>query len=170
MTLDRGRLSRIDRRIFAELGQDLATQAVKVPLNDATWSTWRRYCQELELTMGEGVAGLIVHELQTVVDEVTDVGVPVFAAGGDDELASRESQVAARERDLARAEERLSGWTGRLGIWERELHAWEQRLDQGAKLAAQARTADRKVGRNEPCPCGSGRKYKYCHGMPGRRT
>ncbi|MAG13879.1 MAG: preprotein translocase subunit SecA [Spirochaetales bacterium] len=21
-----------------------------------------------------------------------------------------------------------------------------------------------KVGRNEPCPCGSGRKYKYCHG------
>jgi preprotein translocase subunit SecA len=24
--------------------------------------------------------------------------------------------------------------------------------------------ADRKVGRNEPCPCGSGRKYKHCHG------
>ena len=24
---------------------------------------------------------------------------------------------------------------------------------------------DRKVGRNEPCPCGSGRKYKQCHGM-----
>ena len=22
----------------------------------------------------------------------------------------------------------------------------------------------RKVGRNEPCPCGSGRKYKHCHG------
>jgi SEC-C motif domain protein len=21
-----------------------------------------------------------------------------------------------------------------------------------------------KVGRNEPCPCGSGKKYKYCHG------
>jgi preprotein translocase subunit SecA len=24
--------------------------------------------------------------------------------------------------------------------------------------------ADRKVGRNEPCPCGSGKKYKSCHG------
>ena len=23
----------------------------------------------------------------------------------------------------------------------------------------------RKIGRNEPCPCGSGKKYKYCHGM-----
>ena len=22
----------------------------------------------------------------------------------------------------------------------------------------------RKVGRNEPCPCGSGSKYKHCHG------
>ncbi|MDZ7653656.1 MAG: UPF0149 family protein [Burkholderiaceae bacterium] len=23
-----------------------------------------------------------------------------------------------------------------------------------------------KVGRNDPCPCGSGRKYKQCHGAP----
>ena len=26
------------------------------------------------------------------------------------------------------------------------------------------RTAD-KVGRNDPCPCGSGKKYKKCHGV-----
>jgi preprotein translocase subunit SecA len=24
-----------------------------------------------------------------------------------------------------------------------------------------------KIGRNDPCPCGSGRKYKQCHGRPG---
>ena len=24
-----------------------------------------------------------------------------------------------------------------------------------------------KVGRNDPCPCGSGRKYKQCHGIAG---
>jgi preprotein translocase subunit SecA len=24
--------------------------------------------------------------------------------------------------------------------------------------------AERKIGRNEPCPCGSGKKYKHCHG------
>jgi preprotein translocase subunit SecA len=24
-----------------------------------------------------------------------------------------------------------------------------------------------KVGRNEPCPCGSGKKYKKCHGITG---
>jgi len=25
--------------------------------------------------------------------------------------------------------------------------------------------ATEKVGRNEPCPCGSGKKYKKCHGL-----
>jgi len=24
-----------------------------------------------------------------------------------------------------------------------------------------------KVGRNDPCPCGSGKKFKHCHGGPG---
>jgi len=26
---------------------------------------------------------------------------------------------------------------------------------------------EKKVGRNDPCPCGSGKKYKMCHGRPG---
>lgn len=30
--------------------------------------------------------------------------------------------------------------------------------------AAEADVGRRKVGRNEPCPCGSGRKFKRCHG------
>ena len=29
---------------------------------------------------------------------------------------------------------------------------------------AQPVRVDKKVGRNEPCPCGSGKKYKHCHG------
>ncbi|NRA50761.1 MAG: SEC-C domain-containing protein, partial [Phaeodactylibacter sp.] len=24
--------------------------------------------------------------------------------------------------------------------------------------------SDKKVKRNDPCPCGSGKKYKHCHG------
>jgi len=30
--------------------------------------------------------------------------------------------------------------------------------------------AERKVGRNEPCPCGSGKKYKHCHGQLQREA
>ncbi len=29
------------------------------------------------------------------------------------------------------------------------------------------RRAEGKIGRNDPCPCGSGKKYKKCHGRPG---
>ena len=39
--------------------------------------------------------------------------------------------------------------------------------------AAPARTPpfrQRKTGRNEPCPCGSGKKYKKCCGMSGTPT
>jgi preprotein translocase subunit SecA len=35
----------------------------------------------------------------------------------------------------------------------------------GAQSGAQSSgDAGAKVGRNEPCPCGSGKKYKRCHG------
>ncbi len=29
------------------------------------------------------------------------------------------------------------------------------------------KTAQDRVGRNDPCPCGSGKKYKHCHGRAG---
>jgi preprotein translocase subunit SecA len=35
---------------------------------------------------------------------------------------------------------------------------------QAAPVAVQQRVVYDKVGRNDPCPCGSGKKYKKCHG------
>jgi preprotein translocase subunit SecA len=35
----------------------------------------------------------------------------------------------------------------------------------GPESAAPVVRDGRKVGRNEPCPCGSGKKYKHCHGQ-----
>jgi preprotein translocase subunit SecA len=55
---------------------------------------------------------------------------------------------------------------------EREFQRKKQRELEHARMAgggdgssepAQRRTGD-KVGRNDPCPCGSGKKYKKCHG------
>ena len=31
------------------------------------------------------------------------------------------------------------------------------------KVQTYVRT-EQKIGRNDPCPCGSGKKYKHCHG------
>jgi preprotein translocase subunit SecA len=56
---------------------------------------------------------------------------------------------------------------------EREFQRKKQRELEHARMAgggeearqvAQRRAGD-KVGRNDPCPCGSGKKYKKCHGV-----
>ena len=53
------------------------------------------------------------------------------------------------------------------------LGAEQQQPAEGEAAAATQRApveqgtfvrGDRKVGRNEPCPCGSGKKFKHCHG------
>ena len=37
----------------------------------------------------------------------------------------------------------------------------------GATDFADGQAALPKIGRNDPCPCGSGKKYKHCHGQLG---
>jgi preprotein translocase subunit SecA len=40
-----------------------------------------------------------------------------------------------------------------------------QKLPEAARpMGEQVTRSYPKVGRNEPCPCGSGKKYKFCHG------
>jgi preprotein translocase subunit SecA len=57
---------------------------------------------------------------------------------------------------------------------EKEFQRKKQRELEAASFAGagdagkptQRRTGE-KVGRNDPCPCGSGKKYKKCHGAEG---
>ncbi|QDU67909.1 preprotein translocase subunit SecA [Planctomycetes bacterium Pla86] len=44
------------------------------------------------------------------------------------------------------------------------VRAAQERQQAPAAAAAPAQPAVDEVGRNEPCPCGSGKKYKKCHG------
>ena len=39
-----------------------------------------------------------------------------------------------------------------------------QRMDDGKKDSTTVVNEGPKIGRNDPCPCGSGKKYKNCHG------
>jgi preprotein translocase subunit SecA len=49
---------------------------------------------------------------------------------------------------------------------ERELAAASRAGAGDSSEPTQRRTGE-KVGRNDPCPCGSGKKYKKCHGAAG---
>ena len=45
----------------------------------------------------------------------------------------------------------------------REIHAyWLEQRSEAGPAAGPARNSEFKVGRNDPCPCGSGKKYKKC--------
>ena len=38
--------------------------------------------------------------------------------------------------------------------------------NHAAQISEDTLKKDKKVGPNDPCPCGSGLKYKKCHGKP----
>lgn len=50
-------------------------------------------------------------------------------------------------------------------IWLDILHVWRRHHDAGGLATSSAPLLKTKVGRNEPCLCGSGKKYKKCCGL-----
>jgi preprotein translocase subunit SecA len=41
----------------------------------------------------------------------------------------------------------------------------QQSSGNGGSAPQQVKREGNKVGRNDPCPCGSGKKFKKCHGV-----
>lgn len=165
MTLDRGKLANVDRRLLAELDRTDSWQVVKVPISEAGWSTWKRYCDVVGLSMGRAISALIHAELASVVDEVVEAR--------SEAIAERERMLDEREEELDRREERLDRRTQRASRRpsqsELERMAAEIEPDDpgwSAPLAAASEPDPaifKGVGRNELCPCGSKRKFKSCH-------
>jgi len=56
------------------------------------------------------------------------------------------------------------------GAAARNIHAyWLARRAPAGDTIGDTRRPIHKMpvpGRNDPCPCGSGKKFKYCHGAP----
>ncbi len=78
------------------------------------------------------------------------------------EVVSTLSKVQVRMPEEVEAmEEQRRLEAERLQQQQRLSHV-DSETEAAAALASQ--TGERKVGRNDPCPCGSGKKYKQCHG------
>jgi preprotein translocase subunit SecA len=84
-------------------------------------------------------------------------GAPAFETIPTGELAPQPAQQAAPRMDPATAE-RLLGPAPKYEATN--LHT---NRGDGEPVKARPTTAE-KVGRNDLCPCGSGKKYKRCHG------
>lgn len=98
---------------------------------------------------------------KTMIDKVNKDVVGVLMKGHIPvrEADSVQKAKGPKRLDLSQFEasksEAQSSYRGREG----------QPNEQGKKV--QPVRVEKKVGRNDPCPCGSGKKYKLCHGRPG---
>lgn len=147
MDLDRGRLARIDRKLLSALDDGESYRMVRVPVSKAVWSAWKRYCDALGISMGRAIVALLQHELRSLADHEAEL--PLFLPELEDRLGQRQTDLDARERTVE--------------VRERWLRESERRI-RVQLPPPQSPTAVAKVGRNDRCPCGSGLKYKRCHG------
>ena len=76
------------------------------------------------------------------------------------DIVRGEKEVKDRDMLQTAAPDKIADWVVTLNEWRLANHPTMQGIDP--KAAASQR---KKVGRNEPCPCGSGKKYKKCCGL-----
>ena len=84
-------------------------------------------------------------------------------------LATTFSDAIARSPQLAQLVRNciaLGSWQAAAALAERRLAALPDDAEARAQLELARANAARgpTVGRNDPCPCGSGKRYKQCHG------
>ena len=104
----------------------------------------------------------------TAVEEL-QTGIGLRAYGQKDPLVEYKAEayhlfqnlLAAIQHDIAHAVYRASIQRTPASIASRAMSANRNGDDGDRQLA---RVSRQKVGRNDPCPCGSGKKYKKCHG------
>ncbi len=84
----------------------------------------------------------------------------------EEEVLAMEAEERRRAEALAKQMQFQHPETGSYGADEEAADVQEEkrRLARVAAASAPA-SAVPAVGRNEPCPCGSGKKYKHCHGQ-----
>ena len=88
--------------------------------------------------------------LETIEDRVTDIIFKVHLEAG------------ARARNVWNVSQTSHDEVGQFAMAERQRAAAQ--VPQGEVKVKQIKLEQPKVGRNDPCPCGSGKKYKKCCG------
>ncbi len=94
-----------------------------------------------------------------MLDRVKQETVAIIArvrVQSEDEVARMEQQQQAQARQQQQSMAFQHPDTGNYGV--------DEEAEQAQAMAADAANLP-KVGRNDPCPCGSGKKFKQCHGQ-----
>jgi preprotein translocase subunit SecA len=139
-----------------QLGE-LMPQAERITLLRAVDNLWVRHLTDLD-ALREGI-GLRAFGQQNPLIAYKKEAADTY----DMMLESIRSQVA---RDIYRVQPAQSAPASAPA--QRRLSVSGTSSSGSSKGRTPVRTiASDVIGRNDPCPCGSGKKYKQCHGAPG---
>lgn len=119
---------------------------------------------EMWVSRFERAMSLRPHAWERIVEsEDEEAGASVTMMLALHGIAAGESDLPANSiEDLTgKAPDLIADMVIALNRWTKG-HSQVQPYDPASRSSAQFR--GKKVGRNEPCPCGSGRKYKRCCG------
>jgi preprotein translocase subunit SecA len=147
-----------------ELKQGIGNRAYgqKDPLVEYKKESWELFTAMMDRIEDESVRYLFF--LQVNVGERPSLPFPTDE---DEDLEQEEEEVKPDPSELQRqaAKNQMEDFTRNIQRKkEKELQDL-QFVGGDGSTSAQPVSVGQKVGRNDPCPCGSGKKYKKCHGQ-----
>jgi preprotein translocase subunit SecA len=132
--------------IFEDLKNNIADEAIKAV-----------FTVRIETAPPEGELGEFVAQPPHANGNGTSAGAPQFAPLPTGQMAPQPAEPPSAPRMDPATAERLLGPAPKY-------EATQLHTNRGDEPPKPKQAAADKVGRNDLCPCGSGKKYKRCHG------
>jgi preprotein translocase subunit SecA len=147
----RKELSELERYVLLQV-YDIAWKDHLYNMDHLKDSIWMRsFAEKDPKTEYKREGHRMFREMLANIDErVTDIIFRVHLEAG------------ARARSVWNVSQAAHDQVGQFAMAERQRAAAQ--APQGEVKVKQIKLEGPKVGRNDPCPCGSGKKYKKCHG------
>lgn len=134
----------------AEYGADLQRQIEKIVLLQIIDQKWMNHLSAMD-DLREGIGLRALAQRDPLLEyrlEAYEMFQEMISSIQEDTISMLFKVRLAEERNYTQPKDRLAGAT----------------TNQGEGAQQKPRKVEEKVGRNDPCPCGSGKKYKKCHG------
>ena len=147
----------------AELGAELLAELERAVLLNVLDRRWREHLYEMDY-LQEGIGLRAIGQRDPLVEYQREA-FDMFQALQDS--IKREAVAYVFNASVQVAEEAEEQ---RQASSQRPVRLSSASTEEEARAAQGQSVRKQKIGRNQPCWCGSGKKFKVCHGAPGAQA
>ncbi len=164
------------KKAYQSQGKDIAKSFEKILTLEMIDNAWKEHLRELDdLRQSVSTAHLeqkdplLIYKIESsklFQEMLGKVNREVLSTLFKANIQGNEQPQQAREVKEPRRNENKQLKTSRSDIYNNEgapAPGFDPEMERNAPRPEPVRVGE-KVGRNDPCPCGSGKKYKNCHG------